>query len=63
MDNFRIVNESLAGKRPVDEQTYAAAEILAERLQRLRQSSRRFAKIGFSPHVTELRQAQTLTVG
>jgi hypothetical protein len=64
MDNFRIVSESLAGRRPVDEQTHAAVAILAERLQRLRQSSRRFAKIGFSPHVTELQQqAQALTVG
>jgi hypothetical protein len=64
MDNFRIVSETLAGERPVDEQTHVAVAILAERLQRLRQSSRRFAKVGFSPHVTELqRQAQALTVG
>ncbi len=64
MDNLRIVNETLAGDRPVDEQTQAAVAILAERLQRLRQSSRLFAGITFSPHVTQLqRQTEALMVG
>jgi hypothetical protein len=64
VDNFRIVNETLAGDRPVDEQTQAAVAILAERLQRLQQSSRLFAGITFSPHVNQLqRQAEALVVG
>lgn len=64
MDNLRIVNESLAGERPVDEQTQAAVAILAERLQRLQQSSSLFAKIAFSPHVDRLQQqAQALVMG
>ncbi len=64
MDNIRIVNESLAGDRPVDEQTQAAVAILAERLQRLRQSSRLFAGITFSPHVRKLQErAEALVVG
>jgi hypothetical protein len=64
MDNLRIVNETLTGDRPVDEQTQAAVAILAERLQRLKQSSRLFAGIAFSPHVRKLqKQAETLMVG
>ena len=64
MDNLRIVNETLTGDRPVDEQTQAAVAILAERLQRLKQSSRLFAGITFSPHVRKLqKQAETLMVG
>ncbi len=64
MDHIRIVNEALAGDRPVDEQAQAAVAILAERLQRLKQSSRLFAGITFSPHVKKLqRQAEALVVG
>jgi hypothetical protein len=64
MDNLRIVKDTLAGDRPVDEQTQAAVAILAERLQRLQQSSRLFAGITFSPQVTKLRsQAEALMVG
>ncbi len=44
MDNLRIINEALAGERPVDEQTHAAMAILAERLERLQQSSSLFAE-------------------
>lgn len=63
MDNLRIVSESLAGERPVDEQTQAAVAILAERLQQLKHSSPLFAEIGFSPHVQRLaRQCQALVV-
>ena len=64
MDNLRIVNETLAGERPVDEQTQAAVAILAERLERLKQSSRLFAGITFSPQVKKLkRQAEALVMG
>ncbi len=64
MDNLRIINETLAGERPMDEQTHAAMAILAERLQRLKQSSSLFADIAFSPHVKKLqRQAEALVLG
>jgi hypothetical protein len=64
MDNLRIVNETLAGERPVDEQTHVAVAILAERLERLKQSSRLFAKIAFSPDVEKLKQqAESLVMG
>jgi hypothetical protein len=62
--HLRIVGESLAGERPVDEQTCASVAILAERLERLKQSSGLFADITFSPHVKKLkRQAEALVMG
>jgi len=64
MDNFRIIQETLSGERPADEQTQAAVAILAERLQRLQQNSRLFAGVAFSPHVRTLRrQAEALVMG
>ncbi len=64
MDNLRIINEALAGERPVDEQTQAAMMVLAERLGRLKQSSSLFANITFSPQVKKLqRQAEALVLG
>ncbi|OHB63967.1 MAG: hypothetical protein A2Y77_10215 [Planctomycetes bacterium RBG_13_62_9] len=64
MDNLRIVNESLTGARGVDEQTCASVAILADRLERLKQSSSLFAEIGFSPHVKKLtRQAEPMVAG
>ena len=64
MDNFRIVSEALAGERAVDEQTCSAVAILADRLERLKQTSNLFAEIGFSPHVKTLkRQAEALVLG
>lgn len=64
MDNIRIVSATLAGDRPVDEQAQTAVAILAERLQRLKQSSRLFAGITFSPQVNKLqRQAEALVMG
>jgi hypothetical protein len=65
MDNhYRIVRESLAGDRPVDEQTCVSVAILAERLERLQQSSRVFAGVKFSPEVKKLRcQVESLVMG
>jgi len=57
MDSYcRIVGESLAGERPVDEQTYTSVEVLAERLERLKQNSNLFAGVAFSPYAQKLRQ-------
>ncbi len=61
--HVRIVSECLAGERPVDEQVSASVTVLAERLERLKQSSSLVAGIGFSPHVKRLqRQAEALVV-
>jgi hypothetical protein len=59
----RIVGASLAGERPVDEQAYASVTVLAERLERLKQSSGLFAGIEFSgPAETLRRHAEALVV-
>jgi hypothetical protein len=64
MDSSRIVAASLAGERPVDEQTHAAVAILAERLERLQQSSSLFAGISFSPYVKQLQtRAEAVVLG
>ncbi len=65
MDNhYRIVRESVAGDRPVDEQTCASVAILAERLERLKQSSSLFAGVTFSRHVKGLKcQVESLVMG
>ncbi|MCX5637164.1 MAG: hypothetical protein NTX52_05660 [Planctomycetota bacterium] len=55
-NTFRLLAESLNGKRQVDEKTFSAIEILAERLARLKNQSSLFAQISFSPAVEELAQ-------
>lgn len=52
----RIVSQSLAGERLVDEQTDASVAILADRLERLKQSSSLFAGVMFSPYVQKMRR-------
>jgi len=59
----QIVDESLMGTRPVDEQTCASMAILADRLERLKQSSSLFAGVAFSPYVQKMmRHAETMAV-
>ena len=60
----QIVGESLAGDRLADEQTHASIAVLAERLERLKQTSSLFDGIMFSGHVERLRQgAEAVAVG
>jgi hypothetical protein len=51
----QIVGESLRGVRPVDESTNVSMAILADRLERLKQSSSLFAGVTFSPHVQTMK--------
>jgi len=60
----RIVGESLAGERPIDERTHASVAVLAERLERLQRSSSLFAGVTFSPDVQCLsRRREAVVVG
>jgi hypothetical protein len=60
----QVVGASLAGNRPVDEETYASVAVLNERLERLRRGGSLFAGIRFSPHVERLRRrAEVAAVG
>ena len=63
-DHCRIVEQSLSGRRGLDEQTFASLAILGERLERLKKLSGVFEEIGFSPAVKKLkRQKSALAVG
>jgi len=53
-NHCRIVAESLAGKRKVDEQTFASLEILDERLERLKSFGDTFSGVEFSPDAAKL---------
>lgn len=58
-NHCRIVAESLAGRREVDEQTFDALAALSQRLERLRQLDGIFSGIEFSPDVEKLLDLRT----
>jgi hypothetical protein len=61
---YQVVARTLAGERPVDEQTHASVAILSERLGCLKEHGGLFAGIEFSPHVEGLRQrSEAISVG
>jgi hypothetical protein len=63
-NHCRIVAESLAGNRKVDETTYASLAVLDERLERLRNISETFAGVEFSPDAARLlSRKKTIAVG
>ncbi|MHC4204065.1 MAG: hypothetical protein ACYSTT_05400 [Planctomycetota bacterium] len=53
-NHCRIVTESLAGKREVNEQTFASLTILEERLERLKHLNSAFSDVAFSPDAEKL---------
>jgi len=60
----QIVEQSLNGKRAVDEQTFGSLAILSERLDRLKRLDKGFADIRFSSAVQRLiRQKDAVAVG
>jgi hypothetical protein len=63
-NHCRIVTESLAGKRKVDEQTFDSLTILEERLERLKKLSGKFSDVTFSPEAEKLlSRKKTVAVG
>jgi hypothetical protein len=63
-NHCRIVTESLAGKRKVDEQTFDSLAILDERLERLRSLGETFSGVTFSPDAAKLlSQKNAVAVG
>ncbi len=55
-NHCRIVTESLAGKRKVDDQTFSSLAILSERLEQLKKLDDVFAGISFSPEAERLQK-------
>ena len=63
-NHCRIVTESLAGTRKVNEQTFASLAILDERLQRLKSLGETFSGVAFSPDAAKLlSQKNAVAVG
>jgi len=63
-NHFRIVSESLAGTREVNEETFASLTILEERLERLKKLHETFIGVAFSPDAEKLlRQKNIVAVG
>ena len=63
-NHCRIVAESLAGRREVDEQTLASLAVLDERLQRLKKLGGAFSGVVFSGAIEQLRtHPSTVTIG
>ncbi|MBC8217753.1 MAG: hypothetical protein H8E73_04755 [Planctomycetes bacterium] len=54
-NHCRIVAESLAGARGVDEETLASLAILDDRLERLKKLDEAFSGVAFSRAVEQLR--------
>ena len=60
-DHFKIVTESLAGSRSVDEETFSSVAVLAERLDRLKKTSSVFSNVSFSPELEELAEREMIS--
>jgi hypothetical protein len=64
LNHCRIVAESLAGKRDVDEKTFASLAVLDERLERLKNVGEIFSGVEFSPDAAKLlKQKNAIAVG
>ena len=60
IDHCKVVMESLAGKRPTDEQTFASINLLSERLESVRKIHRSMMNVEFSPQVQALIEQESL---
>lgn len=63
-NHCRIVVDSIAGERDVDEKTFASLAVLSERLERLKKHNEAFSGVAFSSAVKNLQSRKdTITVG
>ena len=64
MNEFQVLQESLAGQREADEQTFTSLAVLEERLKRIKKLGGAFSRVAFSRMVKKLdAQKQPMTVG
>jgi hypothetical protein len=62
-NHYRVVAESLAGEKEIDEQTFASLAVLSEKLERLKQLDDAFSSVAFSSAIEKLlTQKDLLTV-
>ena len=60
IDHCMTVSESLSGKRPADEQTFASISILADRLQTVHELHPCMLSVEFSPQVQALIEQESI---
>ncbi len=60
-DHFKIINASLAGSSPLDEETFSSVAVLSERLDKLKRSSDQFKDITFSDQLEELAECEMIS--
>jgi hypothetical protein len=58
-NHWQVVAGSLAGKREVDEQTFASLAVLGERLEKLKGLDNAFSGVKLSPAVRKLQENAT----
>ena len=54
LDETEVVMESLHSRRPLDEETYSAVGVLAERLEMVKKTNPLFSNITFSPQIEQM---------
>ncbi len=60
-DHLKTVKESISGTRPIDEDTLSSVAALAERLEKLKETSSLFADVAFSDDVQELADCEMIS--
>jgi hypothetical protein len=60
IDHCTMVRDSLSGKRPADEQTFASINILTDRLRNVQKLHGSFLNVEFSPHVQALIEQESI---
>lgn len=60
INHYKIMSDSLKGKRDVDSQTFESLEVLRERLERLKTTGSSFRAVKFSPYVNKLKNAHRI---
>jgi len=51
-DHFKIINDSLTGSSPLDEETFSCVAVLAERLEKLKRNSDHFKDMPYAEKLT-----------
>ena len=60
-DHLKTVKESIGGARSIDEDTLSSVAVLAERLEKLKETSSLFADVAFSDDVQELADCEMIS--
>ena len=58
---YQVLSDTLTGSRAVDEESFSAVAVLAERLDTLKRTNSMFEGISFSPEVEELASCEMVS--